>query len=82
MKITIKNNDNFLSMLYGCNDYYGMNMKQIKIILKEHLKSLENLYNVIEDLDNTDNIEDLYNLGDIINLIDYISKNIKKESDK
>lgn len=77
--MNIKNEDKFLSMLYGCNDSYGMNIKEIKTILKEHVKSLENLYNVIEDLDNTDNIEDLYNLGDIINLVEYVANNIKKE---
>lgn len=81
MKVIIKNENKFLNMLYGDNVDYSMNLKDIKIILKEHVKSLENLYNIIEDLVNIDNIEDLYNLGDIINLIDYISKNIKKESD-
>ena len=82
MKVTIKNEDKFLNMLYGTDkENYGFNMNMVKIVLKEHVKSLENIYKAIEELDNVEIEDDLFNLGDIINLVDYISKNIKKESD-
>ena len=80
MKVTIKNEDKFLNMLYGDNIDHGMNLKDIKIILKEHVKSLENIYDYLDNHTTTCQ-ENLFDLGDIINLVDYISKNIKKESD-
>lgn len=80
MKVTIKNEDKFLNMLYGTDkENYGLNINMVKIILKEHVKSLENIYKAIEELDNVEIEDDLFNLGDIINLVDYIKKNIKKE---
>lgn len=81
MKMIIRDTEEFLNMLYGSEEAYHMNMNNVKVILKEHVKSLENLYKAIEYLDNVELEDDLYNLGDIINLVDYISKNIKKEEE-
>lgn len=80
MKVIIKNENKFLNMLYGDNVDYSMNLKDIKIILKEHVKSLEKIYDYLDNY-TTKCQENLFDLGDIINLVDYISKNIKKEND-
>ena len=49
MKVTIKDNDEFLNMLYGDNIDYDMSLKDIKTILKEHVKSLEKIYDYLDN---------------------------------
>lgn len=72
-----------LNILYGDNeDYSFINKKGFKVIIKEHLKSLERIYKLCEKLENEKGgckTEDLYNLGDTINLVDAFIKNMDIE---
>ena len=81
MKIIAKNPSELLNTLYGCNDisFETYSQRRTKDIIQEHMKSLERIYDYLDDTD-MQGIEQ-YDLGDVMNLLDLFNKVIYKEVD-
>lgn len=81
MRIICKNEDNFLNMFYGTkNDNYGLNKKEVKIVLNQHIKHLKDIYDFLEGTDIE--VEKQFDLGDTINLLEEVRKNIEFEREE
>lgn len=71
MKIIFKNKNELLNTLYGDEeDYNYLSNEDIDCILDDHIKSLEKIYDFIEE----HNLDELYDLGDCMNLIELFKK--------
>lgn len=71
MKIIFKNKNELLNTLYGDEeDYNYLSNEDIDCILDDHIKSLEKIYDFIEE----HNLDELYDLGGCINLIELFKK--------
>lgn len=79
MKIIAKNPCELLETLYGCNDvcFESYSKKVTKEIIEEHMKSLERIYDYLEDTEMEGHEQ--YDLGDVMNLLDLFTKVIFKE---
>lgn len=79
IKIKAKNISELLNVLYGDNEDYYINKKGLKKIIEDHEKSLEKIYNKLEDIDYDP--YHIYNLGDVLNLLE-LFKNIEVEEEE
>ena len=78
MKIIFKNKKEFLNVLYGDeDDYTDISYEQVNEIIDCKLKSLEKIYDHLEDTDMIG--EEQYDLGDCENLIE-LFKDIEFEN--
>ena len=79
IKIKAKNISELLNVLYGDEQEYYINKKGLKKIIEDHEKSLEKIYEKLEEIDYKP--YDIYNLGDVLNLLE-LFKNIEVEEEE
>lgn len=79
MKVIAKNTNEVLNILYGDEQTYNFSKNGVIAILKEHMNSLERIYDYLEDTDMIG--EEQYDLGDVMNLLEVFIYNLeyKKE---